>query len=556
MSGTSDRAAVGRCCYQPPVATCSRCGNERPCNHTETGPAVCLACANRSTGECGFCGRVGRILRKGGEGSPALGICCYELPRARCSDCGRERPCYRAKTDHPVCPNCTSVRRAQPCVGCGERRVATRRVDGGILCQTCDVKLGHTTGACDGCGQTAPLIKGVCAACKLRVGVDQLAAGANSEVAATLGPFLVELARSATPSSTLRWFYTPGFDITRRMLAGEIAISHDGLDQAALEAPNPVASLRAKLVASGVLEPRDEASARFAVWHATAVLQIEAGADRAHVRAYAAWQVAHQLARTVQRSGEASQSSIKYARSLVSEAIHLVVWLHGQQLELADLRQNLIDQWIAAGSGMRRRVRLFLAWLRRGSVTGTLDVDWDDRPATRRAIDDEERFGILRRLLHDQDLDLCDRFTGSVLLLYGKPVTRIAALRTTDIHATPDGAVTLRLGRGEIPLPEPLDAIARGLRDRQLQGTGTDGWLLPGRHAGQHITADTLLRRLKRHGLDRSRSGRHAALLALAARLPAPILAERIGIDRSRAAAWVRMAGTPYADYVAIRRAD
>jgi hypothetical protein len=65
-----------------------------------------------------------------------------------------------------------------------------------------------------------------------------------------------------------------------------------------------------------------------------------------------------------------------------------------------------------------------------------------------------------------------------------------------------------------------------------------------------------LLLRLKRYGIDRSREGRHGALLALAARLPAPVLAERIGIHQSRAAAWVRMAGETYSDYVAIRNRD
>lgn len=67
------------------------------------------------------------------------------------------------------------------------------------------------------------------------------------------------------------------------------------------------------------------------------------------------------------------------------------------------------------------------------------------------------------------------------------------------------------------------------------------------------MSADTLLVRLKRYGVDRSREGRHAAQLALAAGLPAPILAERIGIDRARAVAWV--AGATYADYVALRHA-
>jgi hypothetical protein len=434
--------------------------------------------------------------------------------------------------------------------------VVHRRVDRGVLCGSCDVKLGGTTGACKTCGHIAPLIKGACAACRLRARVDQLAAGASREIAETLAPFLRDLAGAKNPSSTLRWFYTPGFAITRRLLAGEIPTSHQGLDQAAVDAPNPVAFVRAKLVDCGVLEPRDEASAQFAAWHAAAVLQIAPGTDRAHVRAYATWRVAHQLAQTVKRRGEATHASVKYARSLVSEAIKLVLWLHHQQLELGDLRQDVIDEWIAAGLRMRRRVRLFLAWLQQAKVTGALEVAWDDRPATRQAIDDDERFAIMRRLLHDSELDLRDRFTGSVLLLYGKPTTRIAALRTTDIQTTPEGEITLRLGRGEIPLPEPLAQVAQALRDEQLERTGIDGWLIPGRHAGQHITADRLQQRLKRYGIDRSREGRHAALLALAARLPAPILAERIGIHQSRAAAWVRMAGSTYADYVAVRNVD
>jgi hypothetical protein len=556
LAALGDRPAVGRCCYKPPVATCSRCGKRRPCNHASTDSPVCLACADRRSGECGLCGRVARIARRATSDSPQIGICCYRLPLAVCADCGRERPCYWARTGQPVCPQCTAVRRAQPCVACGERRVVHRRVDRGVLCGSCDVKLGGTTGVCKACGQIAPLIKGACAACRLRARVDQLAVGAGREIAETLAPFLRDLAGAENPSSTLRWFYTPGFEVTRRLLAGEIPVSHQGLDEAAVEAPSPVAFVRAKLVASGVLDSRDEASARFAAWHAIAVLRIAAGADRAHVRAYSTWHVAHQLAQTVTRRGEASQSSVRYARSLVTEAIKLVLWLDGQQLELADLRQDLVDEWIAAGARQRRRVRLFLAWLRRANVTGALRVDRDDRLSTRPAIDDEQRFAILRRLLHDPGLDPRDRFAGSVLLLYGKPTTRIVALRATDIQTTPDGEITLRLGRGEIPLPEPLAQIAQTLRDQQLRRTGIDGWLIPRRHAEQHMTADRLQQRLKRYGIERSREGRHAALLALAARLPAPILAERIGIHQSRAAAWVRMAGGTYSDYVAIRNRD
>jgi len=287
-----------------------------------------------------------------------------------------------------------------------------------------------------------------------------------------LTPFLDDLADAENPRSTLRWFYTPGFDVTRRLLAGEIQVSHRGLDEAARGSPNAVAFVRAKLVAVGVLEPRDEHSARFAAWHATAVLRIPAGTDRAHVRAYASWQVAHQLARTVQRRALITEASQKYARSLVSEAIGLVLWLHEQQLELSDLHQDLVDQWIAAGSGVRRRVRLFLAWLARSSVTGALEVAWDDQLPTREALGDERRFAILGRLLHDEDVDLRDRFAGSVLLLYGKPITKIAALRVTDVSTTTEGTVTLRLGRGEIG---PTRA-ARRAHTRATRPAGRRHW--------------------------------------------------------------------------------
>jgi hypothetical protein len=238
--------------------------------------------------------------------------------------------------------------------------------------------------------------------------------------------------------------------------------------------------------------------------------------------------VAHKLAHSAQHRGRSSYPPLKYAKSQVTEAIKLVSWLHEQQLELADLRQDLVDEWVAGGSLIRRRIRLFLQWLERAGVTGPLDVEWDDRLPTRPSLSDDQRFALLGRLLHDRDIELRDRFAGAVLLLYGRPFIHIAALKTSAIGVDQDGQTTLQLGRGAIPLPEPLAAIALALRYQRTR-LGTEGWLFPGRHAGTHITADTLRCRLKRYGIARSTEGRHGALLALAARLPAPILASGSG---------------------------
>jgi hypothetical protein len=157
-------------------------------------------------------------------------------------------------------------------------------------------------------------------------------------------------------------------------------------------------------------------------------------------------------------------------------------------------------------------------------------------------------------LLHDRDIDPRDRFAGLLLLLYAQPLSRTAALKTTDIAVTRDGEVTVTLARGAVALPEPLGSVAHALRFERLAATGAEGWLLPGLKVGTHITADRLRGRLQRHGIS-SRPSRHAALLALAERLPAPILAERLGFHPARAAHWVRAAGATYSDYVALRRA-
>jgi hypothetical protein len=128
-----------------------------------------------------------------------------------------------------------------------------------------------------------------------------------------------------------------------------------------------------------------------------------------------------------------------------------------------------------------------------------------------------------------------DRLAGCLLLLYAQLLTRTAALKTTDVALDSDGHATITLGRGAIVLPDPLGPVALALRDQRLGATGSDGWLMAGRKAGTHITGERLRERLKLYGIT-SRPGRHAALLALGARLPAPILAERLGFHQARAA--------------------
>jgi hypothetical protein len=164
-------------------------------------------------------------------------------------------------------------------------------------------------------------------------------------------------------------------------------------------------------------------------------------------------------------------------------------------------------------------------------------------------LDDEQRFAALRRLLHDRDIDPRDRFAGCLLLLYAQPLTRIAALRISDIAATPDGQITITLARGAVALPEPLGSLAHALRDQRLANAGSEGWLLPGRNAGSHITA---ARATRAPEALRDRQPPRPPWRAAGARRPA-------ARPNPRRTPWlspiarVRAAGTTYADYVALR---
>ena len=184
---------------------------------------------------------------------------------------------------------------------------------------------------------------------------------------------------------------------------------------------------------------------------------------------------------------------------------------------------------------------------------GEILAPWVYRRGGWSALTDEQRLRILRRLLEDRSIDLRDRVAGAVLLLYAQPLTRIARIRTSDIAMSSNGETTLRMARGRFTLPDPLASIALALRYQQLQRTGDEGWLLPGRDPETPVNVENLHRRLRRYDIT-SCPGRHGALLALAARLPAPILADRLGLNQSRAAQWVQAAGATYGDSVAIRR--
>ncbi len=81
------------------------------------------------------------------------------------------------------------------------------------------------------------------------------------------------------------------------------------------------------------------------------------------------------------------------------------------------------------------------------------------------------------------------------------------------------------------------------------------GRLFPGRVPGQPIANHALTTRLNRHSIS-VRPARNGALAALAADLPAAILADLLGMHVTTAVRWVTYARRDWADYLAARAAD
>jgi hypothetical protein len=79
--------------------------------------------------------------------------------------------------------------------------------------------------------------------------------------------------------------------------------------------------------------------------------------------------------------------------------------------------------------------------------------------------------------------------------------------------------------------------------------------LFPGRVPGQPIANHALTTRLARHGIQ-VRTARNGALAALATDLPAPILADLLGMHINTAVRRVTYARRDWTDYLAARAAE
>ena len=125
----------------------------------------------------------------------------------------------------------------------------------------------------------------------------------------------------------------------------------------------------------------------------------------------------------------------------------------------------------------------------------------------------------------------------------------------TDRVTTTDGAAHVNFSTTPIQMPPLLDDLLQDhlkQRGQSLYVSRDTGWLFPGGSPGQHLSTETFRRDLVKIGI-KPYEARKAALFQLAGSMPAPVLAELLGLTDGNAADWARLAARDWTNYIALR---
>ena len=534
---------------------------------------------------CGRCGRVRPISKRAGPEGPDICSSCWRPPAAVCMVCGDERPCSGVAAGRPICSRC-QPRRTSRCAHCGATRPAAVRWPEGPICDPCYTAALRRTGTCTSCGRHRRLVappgpaantcaacsgagpaghictgcgaedklytRGYCARCTLARRADELLADSSGVVPSTLVAVRDAIVATSAPCTALNWLRKgAGAAILATVARGDIALTHEALD--AHPTRRATDYLRAVLVAQGVLPARDEPLARLERTAAELLTRVPAGEDRRTLTAYATWRILHRARRRA-RVRPTSTTVTGHATLRLRAAITLLEWLRSNDIQLSHLRQADVEQWLVTGPPtLRREIADFLGWTAARKLTPPLTVvhaAHGDGPA----LSEEDYWRLAHRLLHDPDIATIDRVVGSFMLLYGQQLSRVAAMKLSQVHDR-GHSLSIRFGTGDVQIAEPLAAFVRAHLDAPRRHTSIaappdDTWLFPGHLPGRPITPARLGQRLAQLGID-SQTARRAAMLELASTVPAAVLADLLGIHTTTAADWANAAGGDWSLYAA-----
>ena len=350
----------------------------------------------------------------------------------------------------------------------------------------------------------------------------------------------------------MRWLKKkPVAPVLADLAAGRRDLTHDALDE--LPQSQPLAHLREVLVGVGALPSRDEQMIRIERF-VSLILAAHVNHERRKVlHHYTTW---HLVRRLRQRNNGRPTTIQQFAsvRQRTYGAVAFLDWLTVNGLTLGSCGQADLDRWLTDDTATYRDpAGHFIRWAHNNKLT-SVRARAHRWTGPTQSLDEQYRWNMARRLLHDTSLKPEDRLAGLLMLLYAQNPASICRMVVADIDTTSD-PVSLHLGRAPIHLPEPVAEIARSVVANR-KGHATIGalspspWLLPGGQPGRPISTGQLAVRLNRLGI-RPNQARSTALFQLATEIPAAILARTLGIHTDVAVSWQRLSAGDWASYAA-----
>lgn len=406
---------------------------------------------------------------------------------------------------------------------------------------------------CTECGQSGrQYYGGMCVQCSARRLARELLSGPTGVIPEFL-PLVETICVEKRALSSIRWMSRPGpAGLLRRLATLDGVPTHADLDQ--LPPSNSLHHLRHLMMYAGVLPERIEPLERMEPWLDSLLSTLPAH-QATLIGPYSQWSVLRKARRRA--IGRAyTFSSADRDKLKITAAVGLVKWIDAQQVPLHTLTQPQLEVWLEENDKRASAIVGFIAWLNNHQITDGLEVHERPHAEPSNFPDSVRQADTMRALLSKTcPLTLEVRVASLLVLLYGTTITGICRL-TADHLSDLDSKVFLTLASHPVLIPPTLAALIKELAAnarRKVLRPDVPQYLFPSvTRIGSHISAGQLTKRINEAGIH-ARVNRNGALLTLAQDLPAPVLAELLGLHINTASRWCRIAQRDWSHYLSAR---
>jgi hypothetical protein len=265
---------------------------------------------------------------------------------------------------------------------------------------------------------------------------------------------------------------------------------------------------------------------------------------------YAHW---HVLRRMRQHANASTLTSciVNGGRANITGAARLLTWATEHNTTITELSQAHLEHYLTERPGRHWTATSFLTWLSDIRINRSISLAVAPRTQPQVTMSDQARWCGVELLLHDDTINTHSRVAGLFMLLFAQPLNQILKMTHDQVLDHGNGRVIVTFDTEPIELPPGVAELLIDHKHRHgcaSYRVGDTRWLFPGRLPGRPLGTEPVRHELVSHGI-KPRASRSAALFSLAGQIPAPVLADLIGIGRNTATRWAALAAHDWSSY-------